>query len=60
MFDALALAAYSEERMASAIIEANPDYSDVIVFEAGVSLHIPILDKIETPASLAPWRRNLL
>ena len=32
-FDSIALVAYNEERMASTIIEANPDLSDVLIFE---------------------------
>lgn len=59
MFDTLALAAYNEERMATHIITANPDYADVIIFEAGVLLRIPILENIETPDTLPPWRRNV-
>ena len=34
-FDSIALVAYNEERMASTIIEANPDLSDVLIFEGG-------------------------
>ena len=34
-FDALALAAYNEETMATYIIKANPDLSDVVTFEGG-------------------------
>lgn len=57
-FDAIALAAYGEERMASKIIEANPDHCDVLIFDAGVKLRIPIFERIETAENLAPWRRT--
>jgi len=58
MFDNLALAAYNEEKMATHIIKENPEYCDVLIFDAGVHLQIPILDIIETPNTLPPWRRN--
>lgn len=56
-FDLLALAAYDEEKMASYIIEANPIYMGTLVFDAGVSLRIPILEDTTVLSSLAPWRR---
>jgi len=58
-FDRLALSFYNEERMATYIIQANPDYCPVLVFDAGVVLRIPVLDKVETPETLPPWRRGL-
>lgn len=57
-FDALALAAYNEETMATYIIKANPDLCDVVVFEGGEIVKIPILEAIETPDTLPPWRRS--
>lgn len=56
-FDRLALAAYHEERMASTIISANPDLSDVLILEGGEVLQIPIVENVETPDTLPPWRR---
>ncbi len=56
-FDLLAIAAYSEEKMASHIIKANPLYADTIVFEAGVMLKIPVISKTDLPTTLPPWRR---
>lgn len=56
-FDLLALAAYDEEKLASYIIEANPMHMGTLVFGAGVSLRIPILEDTTAPSSLAPWRR---
>ncbi|HIU80008.1 MAG TPA: tail protein X [Candidatus Coproplasma excrementipullorum] len=57
-FDELALQFYDEEKMASYIIAANPDYADVLIFEDTVTLRIPIFDDSSKPATLAPWRRN--
>lgn len=57
-FDALALEMYGEEALAHYIIEFNPDYADVLIFEANVALRLPIVENVETPATLPPWRRG--
>ena len=44
-FDSIALVAYNEERMASTIIEG------------GEAVRIPIVETVETPETLPPWRR---
>lgn len=56
-FDSIALAAYNEERMASTIIAANPDLIDVLIFEGGELVQIPIVETVTTPDTLPPWRR---
>lgn len=55
-FDILALDAYNEETMAHHIIQANPEHSGVLVFGAGVTLRIPLLEQ-EAAATLPPWKR---
>jgi len=55
-FDELALQVYNNEKMASEIITANPDYADVIIFDEEVTLRIPVFDETATPETLAPWR----
>lgn len=57
-FDALALTVYRDEKLSSVIIQANPDYCDVLIFDAGVTLNIPVIDTTEMPDTLPPWRRN--
>ena len=57
-YDLLALREYGEERLANYIIDANPEYVDVLIFEAGVTLSVPTLDTTETPQTLPPWRRG--
>ena len=57
-FDALALEMYGEETLAHYIIEFNPDHSDVLIFGANVALRLPIVEEVETPDTLPPWRRN--
>jgi phage tail protein X len=57
-FDALALEYYNDEKLASAIIQANPDHCDTLIFEAGISLRIPEVTQVTLPETLPPWRRD--
>ncbi len=57
-FDALALDMYGAETLAHYIIEFNPDYADVLIFEANVPLRLPIIEDAELPDTLQPWRRG--
>lgn len=58
-FDALALEMYGEENLAHYIIEFNPDYADVLIFDANVALRLPIVEDVELPDTLPPWRRDI-
>lgn len=55
-FDILALDAYNNSFKASVLIQANPQYSNVIEFETGVKLKIPIITA-ESASTLPPWKR---
>jgi phage tail protein X len=55
-FDSISLDFYDEEYYSSEIINANPDFCSVIVFESGILLKIPIID-IQSNESLPPWKR---
>ena len=57
-FDALALEYYDDEKLASTIIQANPDHCATLIFEAGVSLQIPDVTLVAFPETLPPWRRD--
>ena len=57
-FDLLALHYYNDEKLASDIIRANPNYCDVLIFDAGVELHIPDAAAVSPPETLPPWRRD--
>ena len=57
-FDDLALDMYGDERLSHYIIEYNPDYADVLIFEANVELALPVIEDPETPDTLPPWRRD--
>ena len=55
-FDMLAYRAYGDEFKAHYIIQANPDYANVLVFDAGITLIVPIISK-SAASSLPPWKR---
>jgi phage tail protein X len=56
-FDSLAFEYYTDEKLASTIIEANRKYADVLVFDADVELKIPVIEEDEqTPGTAPPWR----
>lgn len=57
-FDLLAGQAYGQETMAGVIIAENPDLCDVTMFEGGEAVAIPIVDRVESPDTLPPWRRS--
>lgn len=44
--------------LAHYIVEFNPDYADVLIFDANVALRLPIVEGAETPETLPPWRRD--
>lgn len=57
-FDGLALWYYNDEKQASVIVRANPDYCDTLIFEAGTELVIPDETEAVQPETLPPWRRS--
>lgn len=58
-FDGLALQYYDDEKQASAIIAANLDDCDTLIFDAGVALVIPDAALLTPPETLPPWRRSV-
>ncbi len=57
-FDSIAFAFYTDEKMASVIMDANPAYVDTLIFDAEVELLIPIIEEgEETPGTAPPWRQ---
>ena len=57
-WDSIAFMAYKVERMAHYVIQANPKYIDVLIFEGGEVLKVPIVDELEDTATLPPWRQD--
>lgn len=56
-FDIIAYQAYGNEEMVKPIIEANPQYTETIVFDFGTKLTIPDIDTSTENSALPPWRK---
>lgn len=55
-FDAIAFRLWGDEHLAGALITANPEHADVLLFEAGVTLNVPAAPvRARAAASLPPW-----
>lgn len=57
-FDQLALDMYDDETKAGELARFNPDYCDVLLFDSGTLLKLPVFSDDDPPESLAPWRRS--
>lgn len=57
-FDKIAYELYGDEKIASYIIDANPEYANVVIFSAGVSLYLPKLERVET-STLPQWKGGI-
>lgn len=56
-FDSIAFEFYTDEKMASVIINANPLLADVLIFDADVEVLVPVVEEAtETPGTAPPWR----
>jgi phage tail protein X len=40
------------------LMQANPQYSDINIFPAGIELTIPDVDTIQDPDYLPPWMED--
>ncbi|MGD1952048.1 MAG: hypothetical protein ACFB14_20730 [Leptolyngbyaceae cyanobacterium] len=58
-WDSIAYATLNDPYGYQVIIENNPIYRDVIVFNSAISLRIPVLEETAQvdPQLLPPWRR---
>lgn len=55
-FDTMAFRVYGDEHLCSMLMNANPDYMDVLLFEPGVELNIPDYEiKPLAKKDLPPW-----
>ena len=59
-FDMLALDIYGKEQLLHLIVRENPDYHDVVYFDAGITLVIPDLPASAMSANIPspPWARG--
>lgn len=55
-FDIIAYSQYGNEELIKPIIDANPQYAHIAVFDYGTELIIPELDKTDETVFLPPWR----
>lgn len=60
-WDGIALELWGDEKYASDLICANPQYSQKIVFTGGELLYLPVVrvpenDGVSTPPATAPWK----
>lgn len=55
-WDFVAVLFYYTEFAMNILLEANPDYSDILVFKGGEELNIPYAEFFDETA-LPPWRR---
>ena len=57
-WDTISYYAYRHsERKAADLIKANRRLGDIVRFEGGEKVKIPIVKTVETPSTLPPWRR---
>ena len=57
MWDGIAKKLYDDESGVNALLEANQQYADIVVFPAGIILDVPDYEKPTTTNLLPPWRR---
>ena len=53
-FDAVAYRLWGDERLAAALLAANTGYADVLLFEAGVTLSIPNVERLPRRLTALP------
>lgn len=56
MWDTIAYKVYGSEVGMNALLEANQEYADVVVFPANIVVQVPEYTAPET-SNLPPWRR---
>lgn len=56
MWDSIAKEQMGSEKYMSLLVSANENYSETIIFSAGVILNIPDIEE-EIPQYIPPWRK---
>lgn len=57
-WDIISIAKYGTPHKVAELINANPEYSDVLIFDEGITLNIPELEA-ESVSSLPPWKQGV-
>ena len=55
--DNIAYTVYGDETLTAPIIAANQEYVETAVFDFGIELEIPELEKTDSTVYLPPWRQ---
>lgn len=56
MWDSIAKSELGSEKYMDKLIQANEQYSNIVVFSAGIKLDIPAIAK-PLPTYIPPWRQ---
>ena len=57
LWDQIALEMYGSEMKASYLLANTQELTDILIFEGGEKVKIPIIQESELITSLPPWRR---
>ena len=57
LWDQIALEMYGTEMKESFLLANNQELTDILIFEGGEKVRIPIIQESELITSLPPWRR---
>lgn len=57
LWDQIALEMYGTEMKASFLLEHNQEMTDILIFEGGEKVRVPVIEESELITSLPPWRR---
>lgn len=55
-WDLIALKVFGDESYLNALLNANQQYNDVLVFSAGIQLVLPEIE-VKSTTILPPWKR---
>ncbi|MBO2943585.1 tail protein X [Paenibacillus sp. F411] len=56
-WDSIAFSVAGKESFMVQLMNANPDYAEVVIFPAGVLLQVPDIP-VERASTLPPWRQE--
>ena len=58
-WDIVSYRAYGDEGYVGALITANPEHVNTVVFPAGVALNVPVIETTPVGTNLPPWRTEV-
>lgn len=53
----IAFELWTDEMLMWKLIEANPLYADIVIFNGGEVLRVPEIEETDSKAALPPWRK---